>query len=154
MIADNAGPGTSLDVSSLTITALHTAQFDSQTSTIQADAVGFSGSWADNTDSSTVNAHIGNYAQIVTQNLQVLATNSTEKNLVPAGQNNVSAGSGGVIQGNAAQSTTTIANYTKADVGAHANINVTGSPTDPGLFVLYALNTVNGATPSTSIPAA
>ena len=26
-----------------------------------------------------------------------------------------------------------------------ANINVTGSPTDPGLFVLYALNTVNGA---------
>ena len=60
-IADNTGPGTSLDVSSLTISALHTAQFDSQTNTTQADAVGFSGSWANNTDSSTVNAHIGNY---------------------------------------------------------------------------------------------
>ncbi|MFI5455223.1 MAG: beta strand repeat-containing protein [Isosphaerales bacterium] len=144
-IADNSGPGTSLHVSSLTITALHTAQFDSQTNTIQADAVGFSGSAANNTDSSTVSAHIGNYAQVVTQSLQVLATNTTEKNLVPAGQNNVSAGSGGVIQGNAAQSTTTIANFTTADVGAHANLNVTGSTTNPGLFELYALNNVDGS---------
>ncbi len=85
-IADNTGPGTSLQVSSLTITALHTAEFDSQTSTIQADALGFSGSAASNTDSSTVNAHIGNYTQVVTQNLQVLATNTTLKDLVPAGQ--------------------------------------------------------------------
>ena len=120
-------------------------RFDSQTNTTQADAVGFSGSWANNTDSSTVSAHIGNYAQIVTQSLQVLATNTTEKNLVPSGQNNVSAGSGGVLEGNAAQSTTTIANFTTADVGANANINVTGSTTNPGLFELYALNNVDGS---------
>ncbi len=144
-IADNSGPGTVLDVSSLTITAQHTAEFDGQTNTFQADALGYSGSWANNTDSSTVNAHIGNYAQVVTQNVQVLATNVTKKDLVPSGQNNISAGSGGVIQGNAAESTTTIANYTTADVGSHANINVTGSATNPGLFVLYALNTVNGS---------
>ena len=86
---------------------LHIAEFDSQTNTTQADAVGCSGSLANNTDISTVNAHIGNFAQIVTQSVQVLATNTTEKNLVPSGQNNVSAGSGGVLQGNAAQSTTT-----------------------------------------------
>ena len=145
-IADNTERDrTKLDVSSLSISATHTAQFDSQTNTTQADALGFSGSWANNTDSSTVNAHIGNYAQIVTQSLQVLATNTTEKNLVPSGQNNVSAGSGGVLEGNAAQSTTTIANFTTADVGANANINVTGSITNPGLFELYALNNVDGS---------
>ena len=144
-IADNTGPGTSLDVSSLTITAQHTAQFDSQTNTIEAAVAGDSGSWASNTDSSTVNAHIGNDAQIVTQSLQVLATNMTEKNLVPAGQYNVSAAAGGVLEGNAAQSTTTIANFTTADVGAGANINVTGSTANPGLFELYALNNVIGS---------
>src|SRR5208337_4022430 len=89
-IADNSATGTNIDVSSLTITAQHTAQFDSQTNTLQADAVGFSGSWANNNDNSTVKAHIGNFARIVTQNLQVLATNTTDKNLVPSGQNNVS----------------------------------------------------------------
>jgi hypothetical protein len=144
-IADNTGPGTSLDVSSLLLSALHTSQFDTQTDTTQAAAVGFSGSWDSNTDTSTVNAHIGSYAQIITQSVQVLATNTTEKNLVPAGQNNVSAGSGGVLLGNAAQSTTTIANDTTADVGANANINVTGSITNPGLFELYALNNVDAS---------
>ena len=63
---------------------------------------------------------------------------------MPSGQNNVNAGSGGVIQGNAAQSTTTIANNTTADVGSEANINVTGSVPNPGRFVLYALNNVDG----------
>ncbi len=144
-IADNTGPGTSLDLLSLSISALHTAQFDSQTNTTQAALAGKSGSWANNTDNSTVNAHIGNFAQIVTQSLQVLATNTTEKNLVPSGQNNVSAGSGGVLVGNAAQSTTTIANNTTADVGASASIDVTGSIADPGLFELYALNNVDGS---------
>ena len=143
-IADNTGPGTVIDVSSLTISGQHTSQFDSQTNTIQADAVGFSGSWANNNDSATAIAHIGNDTQIVTQNLEVLATNNTEKNLVPSGQNNVSAGSGGVLQGNAAQSTTSISNVTVANVGSNANIAITGSTTSPGVFELYALNNVNG----------
>ena len=45
-IADDDGSGhpTKLDVSSLTVSATHTAEFDSQTNTIQADALGFSGS--------------------------------------------------------------------------------------------------------------
>jgi hypothetical protein len=145
-IADYSGSGnkTQLNVSSLTIDATHTAEFDSQTNTLQADSLGFSGSWANNTDSSTADAHIGSNAQVTTQDLQVLATNNTKKDLVPAGQNNVSAGSGGVLQGNAAQSTTSITNNTTADVGAGANLNVTGSITDPGLFALYALNNVDG----------
>ncbi len=50
-----------------------------------------------------------------------------------------------MIQGNAAQSSTTIANNTMADVGANASINVTGSTTNPGLFELYALNNVDGS---------
>ncbi len=139
------GTGTFINVSSLTITATHTAQFDSQTNTLQADAAGFSGSWAHNVDSSTVNAHIGNFTQVVTQNIQVLATNATEKDLVPSGQYNVQAGSGGVLQGNAAQSTTTISNYTTADLGSDANVEVTGSTTDPGIFEIYAKNIVNGS---------
>ena len=145
-IADYSGSGnrTNLDVSGLTVSATHTAEFDSQTDTIQADALGFSGSWASNTDTSTVNAHIGSDATVTTQNLQVLATNNTMKDLVPSGQNNVSAGSGGVIQGNASQSQTSITNNTTADVGAGANLNVTGSVTNPGLFELYALNNLDG----------
>ena len=145
-IADGTaqGPNTQLDVSSLAIDATHTAEFDSQTDTVQADALGFSGSWASNAASSTVSAHIGSDAQVTTQDLQVLATGNAQKDLVPSGQNNVNAGSGGVIQGNAAQSMTTITNNTTADIGAGANINVTGSVTNPGLFELYALNNVNG----------
>jgi mucin-19 len=144
-IADNSGNTTMLDVASLYISALHTAEFDSQTNTIQADAVGFSGSLDTNNDSSTVNAHIGNHAQIVTQSIQVLATNTTLKDLVPSGQNNVSAGSGGVLQGNAAESDTYITNNTTADIGSSANIDVTGSTASPGLFLVYALNNVNGS---------
>ena len=111
---------------------------------MQADAVGFSGSWAKNTDTSTADAHIGNFTQVVTQQVQVLASNTTEKDLVPSGQYNVQAGSGGVFQGNAAQSNTSISNYTTAELGSDANVDVTGSTTDPGIFEIYAQNNVNG----------
>ena len=147
-VADNSNPGgttTSLRVSSLTITSTHTAEFDGQTNTLQADAIGFSGSAVNNNDNSTANAHLGAYAQLTTQSVQILATNNTLKDLVPSGQDNVDAGSGGVIQGNAAESTTNIANNTTADIGSNANVNVTGSITSPGLFVIYALNNVDGS---------
>jgi len=131
-----------IDVSSLTITADHTAQFDSQTNSLQASIVGYSGSWADNRVSSTVEATVGNNVEILTQDFEVNAINRSRKNLVPQGQYNVQAGSGGAIEGTAAKSETDIVNVTHAFVGANATITVTGNIYEAGDFLVSALNDV------------
>jgi len=153
-IADDADPDdskkTTLEVSSLNITADHTARFDSQTDTIQASAVGFSGSWATNTVDATTEAFIGSHADVTTQNLVVDAVNTSRKDLVDelAGDGtldhdyNVKAGSGGVLQGNAAESETDIANITHAVVHDSAVLTVNGDVSNPGEFRLSAFNDV------------
>jgi hypothetical protein len=147
-LADNpnatpsASNETTLNVSNLTITAHHTAQFDSQINAIEADVLGESGSIASNMDTSTANAYVGSAAQITAQQVSVTATNTTLKNLVPSGDYNIQAGAGGVFQGVSAESTTTISNTANATVDAGANINVVGSGNTAGVFTLYALNDV------------
>ncbi|MEJ2723028.1 MAG: hypothetical protein P8175_00020 [Deltaproteobacteria bacterium] len=146
--ADDTDPNdsiqTRLEVSSLTIRADHTAHFDSRTNTLQASAVGFSGSWATNIVGSTVEAEIGRNADITTKDLFVDAINTSRKNLVGPDEYNVEAGSGGVLQGNASESETDIANITHATVGADATITVIGNPFLPGEFRVSAFNDVEG----------
>ncbi|MFY9855166.1 MAG: hypothetical protein WAK26_14945, partial [Terracidiphilus sp.] len=138
----SGAPQTTLNVSSLAVNATHTENFDSQTDTIQASAVGFSGSWAINTINSTTEAIIGSYSKITTQNLDVTAENNINKNLVPSGQYNVDAGSGGAIEGSAAESETSISNYTHALINDYVTIDENGSASAPGDFVLSAMNNI------------
>ena len=91
-----------MTVLDLAITADHTSRYDSELSTIQASLVGYSGAWASNSQKTTVEAMVGANADIVTQDLQVTSFNRTKKDLV--GANNVKSGSGGVFQGNNAES--------------------------------------------------
>ena len=75
---------------------------------------------------------------MVTQDLQVVATNKTRKDIV-AGEN-VKSGSGGVFQGNNAESVSNLENRTAATIGNHAAVSVTGSVLAPGNFLLSAYN--------------
>ncbi|EXI89661.1 MAG: hypothetical protein AW11_01349 [Candidatus Accumulibacter regalis] len=133
-----------VEVSSLTVRASHTARFDSQTNTLQAALVGFSGSWATNRVTSTVDAAIGNDASVTTQNLVIDAQNVSRKNLLGSDDYNIRAGSGGVWQGNAAESNTDIVNRTHSTIGDHAQVNVTGNISAPGALILNAFNDVEG----------
>ena len=144
-IADDTdldGTKTSLRVSKLNIVADHTSRYDSELSTIQASVVGNSGAWASNSQKTTVEATIGKSADIITQNLEVVATNRTKKDIV--GDNNVKSGSGGVFQGNNAESVTIVENRTHATIGDGASVKVTGSMFAPGNFLLSALNDHTG----------
>ncbi|MCA9197241.1 MAG: hypothetical protein KDA87_06870, partial [Planctomycetales bacterium] len=142
-IADgSAGNTGQIEVASLLIQATHNARFDSSTNSLQASAVGFSGSWATNDVDATVVADVGNYADIVTQDVQILATNRTRKDIVNG--NNVQAGSGGVLQGNASESETDINNDTLATLGNHVTLEVEGDVFSPGNFLVSAFNDVEG----------
>jgi len=152
-IADGTSTNHStLEVTRLNINAAHTAKFDSQTDTFQASAVGFSGSWATNDVNATAEAQIGNNAKITTYDLIVEATNTSRKDLVGElyadglldSDYNVKTGSGGVFEGNAAESETDIANRTYTTIGDYATIDVVGSLYNPGNFILRAYNDVEG----------
>ncbi|RLB36288.1 MAG: hypothetical protein DRH20_10105, partial [Deltaproteobacteria bacterium] len=141
-----------IEVSSLTVRAHHTARFDSQTNTLMAAVFGGSGSWAENDIDATVEAKVGDYALVTTENLFVEAVNTSRKDLVGTlhagglldSDYNVESGSGGVITGNSAKSETDIANITYATVGNYADITVAGDPSHPGDFRLRAYNDVEG----------
>ncbi len=131
-------------MTALTISASHTAQFDSQADSVEASLVGGSGASGYNGINTTVDAAIGDYTNVLTKSLDVAATSTTLKNMVPTGQGqwDVQAGSGGVIAGSAAESQTDIANNTSATIGNYANISVVGSISNPGAFVVSAYNDV------------
>ena len=81
-IADDAAPSstyTGIQVSALTVNASHLAEFDSQTNTTQATAVGFSGSWANDNDNSNTYATIGAGADITAQSVDVAAPSTTTR---------------------------------------------------------------------------
>jgi len=143
-IADSPSSNTHLEVKSLIVSADHTSRFDSQVNTIQASAVGFSGSWATNKDTLHCRSHHRRQCDITTQNLVVNAQNTTRKNIVDITDYNVKAGSGGVLQGNAAESKTDIANITHATIGSGAQIDVIGDTNNPGNFLVNAFNDVEG----------
>jgi len=138
----SASPSGTLNVSSLTINAEHTENFDTLVNTEQASALGFSGAWTINQINSTTEAVIGSYTTINTQNLDVTATNNINKDLVGTGNENVDAGAGGVIEGNSSESETFISNYTHALINNYVTIDETGSVSDPGDFVLLAENNI------------
>ncbi len=142
-IADGtAADHTTLDLSSLAITANQADTFDGKTDSIQADAVGFSGSWATNNVTANSDANVGAYVQVNTQNVNINAENDEYKNIVNG--DNVLAGSGGVLQGNAAQSFTTISNHAEATINNNASVTVSGDPTHPGQFLLNSYNDIEG----------
>jgi hypothetical protein len=98
----------------------------------------------DNDDDATVEASIGSGAQVKAQNLVVDATNTARKDLLGPDQHNVQAGSGGVIQGNASESETTISHATRAAIGAGAKVDVVGDASGNGTFRLNVFNDVEG----------
>ena len=114
-----------------------------KTSTIEASALGYSGSWANNSITSTVEAKIGDHVTINTEDLQVTALNKELKDIV--GGNNIRAGSGWRDPGNNAESVTDISNYTHALIGDYATVRVNGDVNNPGNFLLSARNDVEGA---------
>ena len=110
--------------------------------------MGGSGASGTNTINTTVDASIGDYTNVTTNNLDVTATSTTLKNMsIPNAWStwDVQAGSGGVIAGSAAQSMTNISNDTEATIGNSVTIDVVGSLSDPGAFVVSAYNDVEAS---------
>ena len=145
-IADgtSSASATKLNVAALTVSASHTAQFDSQASSIEASAFGASGASGTSTIISDVEATIGDWTTITTGSLDVTAVSTTLKNFIPTGQGewDVQAGAGGVADGSAADSETNITNTTFATVGNDTTISVVGNASDAGDFIVSAYNDI------------
>ena len=138
----SSGYANTLYLTALTVSASHTAQFDSQANSIEASLAGASGASGTNNIDTTVEATIGASTRITTKSLDVTATSTTLKNMLPSGSWDVQAGSGGVLAGSAAESVTNITNNTSAVIGDNVSISVFGSISNPGDFVVSAYNDV------------
>lgn len=125
-----------------TLSADHTAKFEAQTDSRMAAALGGSGAYAANTADYTTLASVGEDAAVNATAIDITAANHTRKQL-PSGENyDVQAGSGGIVNGSAAKSETTIANTTKVTIGDGAALTMSGLRYSPGSLNLTAKNDV------------
>ena len=144
-IADDTNPSaayTGMQISALNISAAHEAEFDSKTDTLQASALGFSGSWANDNDNSNTYATIGAGAQITAQNTTVSAVNTTRKDLVAP--TTMLPRARVVWSKDAAANPKPTSPIARMTVGDSATIDVTGSSQVSGQFLLNAYNDVQG----------
>ncbi|MCA3120832.1 MAG: leukotoxin LktA family filamentous adhesin, partial [Rhodocyclaceae bacterium] len=141
------GGGTSvaaLRSGAIVLKAEHTATFNGQVDSLQAAVLGASGAVTRHDTDATVTARIADGANLGTQALTVLARNLTRKPWLDAGAFNARAGAGGLLNGAAAVSYSTVDNVTQALIGdgAATTVNVTGDRSSPGASKVEAINDV------------
>ena len=122
----------------VTISAQHTANFDSESNTIQASLLGGSGSLTSDTITTIATASIDAETQLEAASLVMTAENLVTR--INAGNDNVQAGAGGVANGSAGEQQSTIIAAATVTIGQGANIVVAGNA------LLQASNTVTVST--------
>ncbi len=137
------GVGSTIDATSgagnVVIAATHTANFSGWVNSLQAAAVGVSGSTLDNTVHSTVDAHIGAGVTVDATNLTIAARNLVANTFLDGNSNggyNINAGSGGIVNAPAGGTTTTVVQTTNATIGTNAKVHLLAPTT--GLSTLFA----------------
>ncbi|MEN6412388.1 MAG: hypothetical protein ABFC84_06420, partial [Veillonellales bacterium] len=131
---------TLLAANTIAVDATHRATFNSKVDSTNAALVGASGAAAVNTVNSQVDAGIRAGANLTALNINVLANNIARKPLLADNAFNVSAGAGGLLNGSAASSQSTITDTTQVTVGNNARITITGDPDNPGQTNFTAVN--------------
>ncbi len=126
---------------SMSIGASHHTNFDGQVSSVNAAVLGASGALTRHEINSVVKAIIDDAAEITTQDLMVVAENTVEKKPLSSGYN-ANAGAGGLLQGAAAQSISTIDSTANVVIGNNSQINVIGDRYDPGRTDFRAANNI------------
>lgn len=118
--------------SSIDVQAAHTARFNGQVDSINAALVGASGALTRHDIDAAVSANIAANANLTTRDLDASAANIARKPYLAGDAYNATAGSGGLLNGSAVVSDSTIRTTTRVNVGDNASVTVTGDRDDPG----------------------
>lgn len=123
--------------------AAHTTTFNGRVDSVNAAAVGMSGAIARHTVSSIVDAELLNGTRLTTRELNVAASNISNKPGLSGGGFNAVAGAGGIFNGTAVSSSSDLSHETRTTIGPNTVINVIGDRDNPGHASFSAINDFN-----------
>lgn len=129
--------GGSILATTVDVTATNNSGFVPNINSINAAVVGGSGAYANNTDKTTAIVSVANNVSIFATDAVNIAALNTYSERVPTNGNTIAAGAGGVVNGTAAESTTTLVGASTVAIGSSVSINVESpvpSPTS-GIFL-------------------
>ncbi|MCK9258828.1 MAG: leukotoxin LktA family filamentous adhesin [Azoarcus sp.] len=135
-----AGGSGQIKAKRVDVSATQAARIDAEADSTNASAVGYSGAKATNTADTTTSATIGRNINVQSEALRVTASNAITK---PSAGYQVDAGAGGLLNGSAASSRTTIRNRASVDISDGATITVDNATDTGGVLDVAALNTVD-----------
>ncbi|MCK9231001.1 MAG: hypothetical protein M0P18_10020, partial [Syntrophales bacterium] len=124
-----------------TITADHTAAFNSRVKALAGGLFGGTGAEIDNSVNSSVNARVGTAVNVTAKDIVMDAANRVRKPSLSG--SNIDGTAGGVIAGGGADSKTALDLATLVTIGNNAVLKVVGSPSNPGDFKLRAFNDID-----------
>jgi hypothetical protein len=120
----SASIGGNLAAGTVLVNANNNSGFSSNVNSVNASAAGGSGAYANNTDNTASNATVLSGTAIVATSVVEITANNTYTETVAPGGNSVTAGGGGVINGNAADSSTNITGNSNVTVDGNVTIDV------------------------------
>lgn len=136
-VAGNSGV---VNAAQVDVNAAQHINFSTHSDSTSASVVGYSGARAINTINTDTRAVVGPNLTVNAEDFGAQAWNDIVK---PSAGYNVDSGSGGLLNGAAASSTSTIRNSARVDIGHDAQINATKTGTQPvGSLNLAAWNEV------------
>ena len=116
--------GSLLQAGTVLVTANNNSVFSSNVSSVNASFAGGSGASANNTDNTAANATVLSSTNIQATTLVDITANNTYTETVPPDGNSVAAGGGGVINGNAADSSTNLTGNSSVTIDGNVTIDV------------------------------
>src|SRR6185312_9271227 len=143
---------TSPDTGTVTVWATHTDTFGGSVDSTQASLVGASGATTEHTVNATVDAHLGNYAEVSANNLALAANNyiynyylgetaGTASTFDPDnGGWNVDSGSGGLVNLPAGSAEVDLTQNTTATIGSNADIHLVAPTSGLSSLTMAAYN--------------
>ncbi len=134
------GQDSTVIAENVVLNATHTMRFNSSADSFQAAAFGASGALARNTAESTVTASTGSGVTLDAAEIDIEAKNIVRKAALAG--NNAQAAAGGLLNGAAAFSNTTVSNYTSALVGENARFTADRAGASQGSVSIAASNDV------------
>lgn len=132
--------GGTIDALRVEVLARQRVEFNSRADSLNASVAGYSGARAVNTVDTFTVARVGSQVQVNTEALQMRADNETEKWQMSG--YNVDSASGGLLNGAAGRSESSIRNRATAEVGADADIEVVKAGAADGSLDIEARNEV------------
>lgn len=140
-LGGEAGNGGTINAALVAINAAQHVNFSTNSDSTSASVVGYSGARAINTVNTDTRAVVGPNLTVNAEDFSAQAWNDIVK---PSAGYNVDSGSGGLLNGAAARSTSTIRNSALIDIGHDVQINAAIAGTLPtGSITLAAWNAVD-----------